>query len=460
MAKRTLLQGGSVVTPQSTSRADVLIDGESIADILEPGTFSGEAEVRDVSDRLLLPGGVDVHTHMDSPSGPGHTTDTHETGTIAAAVGGTTTIIDFAAQTRGKTLLDAFEQWQAKASDKAAIDYSFHITVSDLYAGATDDMRLLVQSGVPSFKVYMAYKGAVMLDDGQLFEVLKASGRMGARVCIHAENGDVIDRIAADLVKEGKVGPRYHELARPPATEEEAVHRAIIIAELAEAPAYFVHMSTLGAVEAVRAAQDKSLPISGETCAHYLTLTPEVYQAPDFEAAKAVLTPPIRTQNHQDALWAGLTSGTIGIVSSDHCPLCFKTQKVIGREDFRDIPNGGPGVENRMIVLYSEGVASGRLSVQRYVEVTAERPAKEFGLFPRKGRLAPGADADIIVLDPAGSTQVSARTQYQNVDYSLWEGWTLKGAFESVYSRGHVVANQGTYVGRRGHGRFITRSSI
>ena len=458
MTDSWVLRGGLAALPGVAVPADILVHGGRIAAILAPGGACppGVREIP-IPGRVVVPGGVDIHTHLDAPSGTGHTTDTHRSGTIAAAVGGTTTLVDYAPQPADGTLLDAYAAWSAKAAGQAVIDYSFHVTASHLYRGFASDLRTLVTEGIPSFKVFMAYKGDVMLDDGELLDVLRNAGRVGAQINIHAENGDVIDRIAADLVREGLTAPRYHELARPPQTEVEAVRRAIAIAEMAEAPAYFVHLSTEGAVEEVAAARQRGLPVSAETCTHYLTLDRSVYDEPGFDAAKYVLTPPLRERRHVESLWRGLRTGAVGIVSSDHCPLCLHGQKDLGAHDFRAIPNGGPGVEHRVAVMYDEAVAGGRLGLTRFAEVVAAEPARAAGLYPRKGAIAVGSDADLVVIDPEGTTAVSAEAQYQNVDYALWEGRELRGAVEAVYSRGVLVADRGAFVGPAGHGEFLRR---
>lgn len=445
-----------VVAESGVVRADVLVEDGRIAGILEPDRIDCDESV-DATGLWVLPGGVDVHTHMDSPSGLGHTTDTHRTGTRAAAVGGTTTIIDFAPQSAGERLPALQERWLGKMAGQCAIDYSFHATVSSWYEGITEDMGRLVRDGIASFKVYMAYKGAVMIDDRQLFEVLRSSAEQGSRICIHAENGDVIDAIAQHLVSEGKIAPRYHLPARPALTESEAVHRALVIAELTGAAPYLVHMSAAESIEHVQRARERGVPVVAETCTHYLTLDESVYDSDDFDVARYVLTPPIRGQQDRDRLWRGLVEGDLSVVSSDHCPLCLHGQKDRGRHDFRAIPNGGPGVENRVMVLYSEGVAKERMTVERFVQVMATEPARTFGLYPRKGVIAPGSDADLLLLDPGGTTVVTSARQYQKVDYNLWEGWTLAGRLDRVYSRGVLIAQGGRYVGPDGHGEFIAR---
>jgi dihydropyrimidinase len=456
--ERTIFRGGTVVNSGGSVVADVLVeDGVVVA--VGRDLVVAEAEQVDCAGKFVIPGGVDVHTHLDAPMMNTKTADDFASGTRAAAVGGTTSIVDFALQAKGQKLEDALNGWQERAAGKAVIDYGFHVAVTDLYDGAIADIEGLVRSGVTSMKIYMAYKGAIMLDDGEMYQVLRESGRLGATTCVHAENGDVIDRISADLISAGKTGPENHALSRPPATEVEAVNRAIAISRIAEAPVYFVHVSTEGATEAVAEARLNGWPVAAETCTHYLTLGPELYDLPDFEAAKAVLTPPLRDRPHQDALWRGLNTGALGIVSSDHCPFCFKGQKDMGKHDFRAIPNGGAGIEDRMRVMYGKGVATGRITIERYVDLTSTTPAKSFGMFPRKGYLGVGADADIVVLDPNGTTRISAATQEQAIDYNLWEGWTLPGAFTHVYSRGQLIAANGVFLGREGHGSYLARTT-
>lgn len=454
-----LLTGGRVVNTSGTVDADVLVHDGRIEAV---GRLSdlpiADAERVDVAGKLLLPGGVDVHTHLDSPMMGTTTSDDFATGTRAAACGGTTTLVDFAMQAPGQTLLKALSEHHAKADGKAVIDYSFHMCVTDLYDGATDEFAEIVQSGVSSFKVFMAYRGTIMLHDGDMFEVLRTSARLGGQVCVHAENGDVIDRLSADLIAAGKTGPSSHEISRPPSTEVEAVHRAIKIARMADSPLYFVHLSTEGAVEAVAEARSREWAIAGETCTHYLTLDRSLYEEPGFEPAKVVLTPPLRTKEHRDALWRGLRAGTLGVVSSDHCPFCLEEKRRLGAADFRAIPNGGPGVEHRFIVMYAQGVRENRISLEKFVDLVSTAPARQFGL-PTKGVIAPGADADLVVLDPDGTTTISAATQNQRMDYTPYEGWTLPGSIDAVYSRGELVAQNGSYVGSPARGRFIARAT-
>jgi len=456
-----MLTGGRVVNSDGQIDADVLIRDGKVEALGNLSSLEIDDMQRvDCTGRLLLPGGVDVHTHLDSPMMGMTTADDFESGTKAAACGGTTTLVDFAMQTKGDGLLGSLENHRNKARDKAVIDYGFHMCITDLYRGATDEFAEIMQTGVTSFKVFMAYRGTLMLHDGELFDVLRASSKVGGQVCVHAENGDVIDRMAADLVAAKKTGPGSHEISRPPATEVEAVQRAISISRMADSPIYFVHLSTEGAVAAVSEAQSGGWAVAGETCTHYLTLDRALYDQPGFEAAKVVLTPPLRGKEHRDALWRGLRGGTLSIVSSDHCPFCFEDKKRLGGDDFRLIPNGGPGVEHRLSVIYGEGVMQGRISLEKFVELTSTAPARQFGLFPRKGAIAPGSDADIIVFDPNGRTLITAETQNQRMDYTPYEGWDLPGAMTAVYSRGDLIAENGKYVGAEGRGQFLQRATL
>lgn len=451
-----MLRNGTVVTSSTVSVMDVYVEGDQI--VAMGRALPHEAsEVVDVQGKYVLPGGVDVHTHLDAPVGTTVTADDFASGTVAAAVGGTTTVVDFAMQAPGVTLPSTIEAWKSKASNKAVVDYGLHIMVCDLYPGLESDLSDLVTDGVTSFKVFMAFPGSFMIDDGQLLRVMKVGARTGAKVCIHAENGPVIQYLSDKLFDEGRTSPSSHPFARPPETEVEAVQRAITLSKMAEAPIYFVHLSTEGAAEAVGQAIDAGLPVSGETCTHYLTLGPELYDLPDFEAAKAVMAPPLREKNHRDALWKSLRTGALGIVSSDHCPFCFNGQKDIGASDFRAIPNGAPGIEDRMILLYGDGVAGGLIDLQEYVRVTATNPARAFGMYPKKGEIAPGSDADLVVIDPNSETLITAATQYQRIDYNLWEGRKTPGRIEAVYSRGEKIVEGKNYIGKEARGKFLKR---
>jgi dihydropyrimidinase len=449
-----------VVTSEAVLDSDVLVIDDRVAMVGSALPAPEGTAVVDCRGCLLLPGGVDAHTHLDTPMMGTKTADDYESGTAAALCGGTTTIVDFAIQPAGQTLPQALETWHAKASGKARIDYGFHVAVSRLYPGIESDLHDVAVDGVTSIKIYMAYRGALMLDDGEMLTILRGAAAAGAQVAVHAENGDVIDRLAADLVAANKTQPRYHELARPPEAEVEAVERAIRISRIADAPIYFVHLSTEGATEAVARAKAADWPVAGETCTHYLTLDNAVYDSDSFSTAMAVMSPPLRSEKHQDALWRSIRSGTLGVVSSDHCPFCLAGQKELGREDFRAIPNGAPGIEHRMILMYGRGVRESRISLPQFVALTSTTPAKTFGMYPRKGSLLPGSDADIVVLDPSGETTITADTQRMRVDYSLWEGWTIPGRIKAVYLRGELAVENGDLLQRQPTGRFVHRAGL
>jgi dihydropyrimidinase len=456
MSDELVFRNGVIVNSDGVVHADLLVKEGKITAI-GASLGSGDAEVVDASGRYLLPGGVDVHTHLELPAGGTISSDDFFTGTVAAACGGTTTVVDFASQEHGQKLPEAIAEAHCRAADKAVVDYGFHVAVTDLYKDAIVDLREIVSDGVSSFKVYLAYPGVNMIGDGDLYRVLQAGGQLGATVCVHAENGTVIDEIAADLFNSGKRGPESHALSRPPETEVEAVQRAIMIARIAESPVYFVHLSTRGATEAVAEARLGGWPVSAETCTHYLTLTETEYDGPHQQAMGAVLTPPLRSEDHQKALWQGLDNGSLSIVSSDHCPFC-KAQKALGEGDFRKIPNGGPGIEHRLQLLYGEGVATGRVTLERFVDLVSASPAKSFGMYPRKGVIQVGSDADIVLLNPSETTTLSATTSHQRVDYSLWEGKTVPGRVEKVYSAGELIFSGGIFTGSAGRGQFIPRA--
>ena len=428
---RVLLAGGTIVTAIGSFPADVLIEDNRIA-AMGMALDVPDAERVDVSGRQLLPGGVDVHTHLDAPFMGTITADDFESGTIAAAFGGTTTLVDFAMQGRGQKLGDTLLQWQGKAEGRALIDYGFHLAITDLYPGALADMGALVSSGVTSFKIFTAYKGQIMLHDGEVYQVIRQAGRLG-RDGVYPRGERRRDRRAGRRAgRSRKDRPEVPRGLAPPATEVEAVRRCIAIARMAEGPIYFVHLSTREAAEAVAEARVQGWPVAGETCTHYLFLGPEEYDKPEFEGAKVVLTPPLRDEQERAGLWQGLRTRALSVVSSDHCPFCFVGQKDLGRDDFRKIPNGGPGIEHRMPLLYGHGVRDGRLSLELFVDLVATAPAKFFGLFPRKGTIQVGSDADIVVLDPNGETHINAASQHQKLDYTPYEGWTIPGRIERV----------------------------
>jgi dihydropyrimidinase len=405
---RTLIKNGTVVTASDEYRGDVLVEDEKVAVI--GTTLDVHADtIIDASGKYVLPGGIDVHTHLDMPFGGTVSADDFESGTRAAAFGGTTSIVDFAIQYRGQTLHHALETWARKAEGKAVIDYGFHMIITQLDDQVEAEMDQLVRQGVTSFKLFMAYPGVFMLDDASIFKALLRTGKNGGSICMHAENGGVIDVLVQRALAEGRTAPRYHALTRPARAEAEATHRAIALAEIAGVPIYIVHLSSAEALEMVTEARDRGLPVCAETCPQYLFLSYDNYEEPGFAGAKYVMSPPLRDKAQQDRLWRGLAFDDLQVISTDHCPFCMKEQKELGTNDFSKIPNGAPGIETRMSLVYDGGVAAGRISLNRFVELTSTSPAKIFGLFPRKGTIAPGSDADIVVFDPARTITLSAQ---------------------------------------------------
>jgi dihydropyrimidinase len=459
MSFDSIIRNGSVVTATDTYVADVAIANGKIAAIGANLPTQNATEILDASNKLVMPGGIDVHTHLDMPFGGTTSADDFETGTRAAAFGGTTTLIDFAIQYKGQPLRQAFDTWMSKASSKAVCDYAFHCIVTDVSGGQLAEMNDLVHEGVTSFKLFMAYPGVFMLDDGSIFKALQMTAKNGGLVCMHAENGSAIDVIVQQALAEGKKAPKYHALTRPTTAEAEATARAIALAEMAGAPIYIVHLSCNDALEKVREARDRGLPVYAETCPQYLYLSIENFDAPGFEGAKYVFTPPLREKWHQEKLWNGLKCDHLQVVSTDHCPFCFKEQKELGRDDFTKIPNGGPGVEHRMSLIYSGGVASGRFSANRFVELVSTTPAKLFGLYPRKGTIAVGSDADLVIFDPERKHTISAKTHHMRVDYSMFEGIQVTGMPDVVMSRGKVVVQRDKFLGRAGQGEFLRRAT-
>jgi len=455
----TLIRNGTIVTAERSFPADVVIDGSKIKEITTGVPHGNADRVIDASGMLLLPGGIDVHTHLDMPFGGTVSSDDFETGTRAAAFGGTTTLIDFAIQPKGTKMRDALDTWWKKADGRAVIDYGLHMIVTDLGEAGLEDLDSLVDEGVASFKLFMAYPGVLMVDDATIFKALSRTARNGALICMHAENGGVIDVIVQRALAEGKKAPIYHALTRPATAEAEAVHRAIAMAEIAGAPVYIVHLSSEEALNQVREARDRGLPAFAETCPQYLLLSVEELERPNFEGAKYVFTPPLREKHHQAALWQGLKNDHLQVVSTDHCPFCFKEQKELGKDDFTKIPNGGPGVENRLQLIHHFGVNEGRITINRFVELVSTTPAKLFGLYPRKGALAAGSDADIVVWDPQADHTISAATHHMRVDYSMFEGFRVKGNARMVLSRGEVIVDHGRWLSHAGRGTFLKRAA-
>ena len=455
---RTLIKGGTIVTAVDRYVGDVLVEEEKISLIGRSIDVAAD-KVIDAAGKYVLPGGVDVHTHLDMPFGGTTSADDFHSGTVAAAFGGTTSIVDFAIQYKGQTLHHAWETWMKKAEGKAVIDYGFHMIMTDLNDHVEAEMDALVKQGVTSFKLFMAYRGVFMLDDASIFKALLRSGQNGATICMHAENGDVIDVLVQRALAAGHTAPKYHALTRPPRAEAEATHRAIALAEMADVPIYIVHLSAAEALDMVTEARDRGLPAYAETCPQYLFLSFDNYEEPDFGGAKYVMSPPLRERAKQDQLWRGLAFNDLQCVSTDHCPFCLKEQKELGRHDFSKIPNGAPGIETRMSLVYDGGVRTGRISLNRFVELTSTAPAKIFGLFPRKGTIAPGSDADIVIFDPNRTITLSARTLHMNVDYNPYEGRQVTGATDTVLSRGRLVIENGQLAARGGSGSFLKRAA-
>jgi dihydropyrimidinase len=454
---KTLIRGGTVVTATETVAADVLIDGEKVAAIGTGMAVEPDRTI-DATGRYVMPGAVDVHTHMDLPFGGSFCSDDFGTGSRAAAFGGTTTIVDFALQDYGETLRTGLDRWHEKAQ-KSHIDYGFHMIVREVNDQVLEEMDTLVGEGVTSFKLFMAYPGVFMLDDGAIFQAMQRAADSGALIMMHAENGGPIDVLIRQYLGQGKTDPVNHSLTRPPEMEGEAVHRVFKMAELAGAPAYIVHLSSRDALNEVREARDRGVAAYAETCPQYLYLSIDDMARPGFEGAKFVCSPPLRTADHQDELWKGLVADDLQVVSTDHAPFNFRGQKDLGKDDFSKIPNGLPSVEDRFTLLY-QGVVDGRINLNRFVEIVATAPAKMFGLYPRKGTIAPGFDADIVVFDPDHERTISAETHHMNVDYSCYEGRHVKGLPRVVLQRGNVLVEDAAFHGREGQGSFLPRSRI
>jgi dihydropyrimidinase len=460
---RTLISGGTVVSSTGAQPLEVMVEDERIVALAVPGSqvataFADGARLIDASGRLVVPGGIDAHTHMELPFGGTTASDTFETGARAAAWGGTTTIVDFAVQRKGEPLRSGLDAWLAKAEGNCAIDYGFHMIMSDVNEQSCREMDVLVAEGVTSFKLFMAYPGVFYSTDGEILRAMQQARANGATVMMHAENGIAIDVLVSQALSRGETAPRFHGATRPDQLEAEATSRAIALAKLTGAPLYIVHLSTTGALEAVAQARGEGQNAFAETCPQYLFLSADDMAREGFEGAKYVCSTPLRAREHQANLWRGLRTDDLSVVSTDHCPFCFKEQKELGTGDFSKIPNGLPGVEHRIDLTY-QGVLAGEITLPRWVEVNATTPARMFGLYPRKGVLAPGSDADIVLYDPTATQTLSAATHHMNVDYSAYEGMALTGRVDTVLSRGRLVIEAGRYVGEKGHGRYLPRQT-
>ncbi len=459
---RTLIAGGTVVTASDTYQADVLIEDEKITGVGHG--FKADKTI-DATGKYVIPGGIDVHTHLDMPFGGTVASDDFFTGHRAAAFGGTTSHIDFAIQPKGATLRETLDMWHAKANSKAAIDYGFHLAITDLPDSVMDEIKQAPEWGVTSLKLFMAYKGALMIDDATLFRAMEQAAKHGLLIMVHAENGDAIDILVRQALEAGNTDPKYHALTRPPELEAEATERAIRLAEVSGAPLYVVHVTNAGAAQAIRLARQRGKGrIHGETCVQYFFFTKDDLARPGFEGAKWVCSPPFREKSDQEALWQAVGVNDLQVISTDHCDFWYEggkdgrnPGKELGKGDFSKIPNGVPGIEDRMMVLYTHGVRGGRFSLNRWVELCCTNPAKLFGIYPQKGVIAPGADADIVVWDPAATRTLSAKTSHQNTDYNLYEGMKVTGVPSVVLLRGNVVVEGDEWKGSAGSGRFLHR---
>lgn len=452
---KTLIKSGRVVTAVDDYIADIFIDGETVTTIGKSLDMEADVVI-DASGKLVIPGGIDPHTHMELPFGGTYASDDFFTGTRAAAFGGTTTIIDFAVQTKGESMTAGVDAWHKKAEGKTCIDYGFHLITTEFEDGDEKEMYKLIDEGISSFKLFMAYPGVFLADDATIFRAMSAAGQRGGLICMHAENGIVINEIIKRFLADGRTAPKYHALTRPTIAEAEGVHRAIAIAEMAESPVYIVHLSCTDALNQVRQARDRGIPAFAETCPQYLFHSIDDY-GDGWDGAKYVMTPPLREKHNHAELWKGLKMDDLQVISTDHCPFCMKEQKELGKDDFSKIPNGAPGVENRMNLIYNGGVVENRISLNRFVELTSTAAAKMFGLFPKKGTIAVGSDADIVIFDPEKEHTFGVENEHMNVDYSSYEGWKMKGKVETVLSRGRVVIENGEHTGKQGDGQFLKR---
>ncbi|MFI8574577.1 dihydropyrimidinase [Rossellomorea aquimaris] len=453
-----IIQNGTIVTATDTYKADVLIQNGKIAAIGK-GFDTSNAEIIDAKGKYIFPGGIDPHTHLEMPFGGTVSKDDFESGTIAAAFGGTTTLIDFCLTNKGEPLQNAIDTWHEKSKDKAVIDYSFHLMIGEINQEVLSQLpEVMDKEGITSFKVFMAYKNVFQADDETLFRTLIAAKELGALVMVHAENGDVIEYLTEKALEEGKTDPIYHALTRPPELEGEATGRAAKLTGLADSQLYVVHVSCSDAVEQISAARSKGLNVWGETCPQYLVLDQTYLERPNFEGAKYVWSPPLREKWHQDVLWNALKSGQLQTLGSDQCSFDFQGQKDLGKDDFTKIPNGGPIVEDRVSILFSEGVEKGRISLNQFVDIMSTRSAKLFGLYPQKGTIAVGSDADVVIFDPSAERVISAETHHMAADYNPFEGMKIKGEPVSVLSRGEYVIKDKQFVGKLGTGKYIKRA--
>src|SRR6187399_2945026 len=455
-----LIKGGRIITAADDYVGDLYVEGERISLIGESLDVQAERVV-DAAGKYVLPGGVDPHTHLDMPFGGTVTIDDVESGQTSAAFGGTTCHVDFIIQPQGSSFADALDEWRAKANGKQVIDMGYHMAVTDLREGGTlEELASLPDQGITSYKLFMAYKVALMVDDETLFRTMEVAAETGALVMVHAENGDAIDVLVKKALAEGQTEPKYHALTRPPETEGEATNRAIQLAHVAGCPLYVVHVSCKESVEPIMLAREKGWDVWGETCTQYFFVDTTFLERPDFEGAKFVYTPPPRDKANQDVLWNAVRTDVLSAISTDHCAFLWDGQKTMGRDDFSKIPNGGPGLENRLQMIHEFGVRAGRISLNRMVELLCTNPAKLFGLYPRKGTIAPGSDADLVIFDPSKRKTITVADQHSKTDYNLYEGTEVSGDVDTVLVRGTVVVDDGELKVEPGFGEFVERAKF
>ncbi len=454
---KTLIKNGRIITSADDYVADILIDGESIVAIGKDLQMQADKTI-DASGLLVMPGGIDPHVHLEMPFMGTFSSDSYETGTRAALYGGTTCVIDFILQKQGNSLRAALDEWSGRATGNAVGDYSFHMAVTDFNDDTKQEIKEMISEGITSFKTFMAYKGALMIDDRQMIGLMEEVKSQGGMVTVHATNGDLIDYFVQKHRSEGKLSPLYHYLSQPEVTEAEASERFADMANFTGCPGYIVHLTCEGALNAVRNATRRNQKVFVETCIQYLVLDASLYEQ-DFEGAKWVMSPPLREKKDQATLWAGINQGLVQVVATDHCPFTWE-QKLIGKDDFSKIPNGHPAIEHRMELLFSEGVNTGKISLNKYVEVTSTNAAKIFGMFPQKGTIGVGADADILLLDPKEKHTVSFKTHHMNTNYSGYEGWELTGKIKTVLLRGQVAIDKGDCLVEKGYGKFVKRKKV
>jgi len=452
----TLIKNARILTADSDFHGDIFIEGETIHSVGTHLNVQADQTI-DATGKVVFPGGIDPHVHLQMPFMGTWSSDSYETGTLAALHGGTTMVIDFVLQTQGNSLRHALEAWQGRSDGNCYGDYSFHIAVTDFNENTKKEIKEMVDMGITSFKTFMAYKGALMIDDGQMVDLMFEVKKQGGMVTVHATNGDMIDKLIAKHKREGKLSPLYHWLSQPEVTEAEASGRFADMADYTDVPAYIVHLTCEGALNAVRNATRRNQKIFVETCIQYLLLDASLYEREDGH--KWVMSPPLRQRKDQETLWAGINQGLVQIVATDHCPFRWE-QKMMGKDDFSKIPNGHPAIENRMELLWSEGVAKGKISPNKYVEVTSAHPAKIFGMYPKKGSLAPGSDADLVIFNPNKKHTLSAKTHHMNVDYSAYDGWEVTGKCETVLLRGRVAVDNGKVLIEKGYGEFVKRGRV